>query len=68
MRHLMLLLSASLAAPALAADPAAVADTYADIAEATYGDSLTTAQTLQVAVNALVAAPSADTMTARLDH
>lgn len=64
MRHLMLLLSASLAAPALAADPAAVADTYADIAEATYGDSLTTAQTLQVAVNALVAAPSADTLAA----
>ena len=44
MRHLILLLTTSLAAPALAADPAAVADTYADIAEATYGDSLTTAK------------------------
>ena len=64
MRHLALILSAFLPAPALAADPAAVADTYADIAEATYGDSLTTARTLQTAVNALVAIPSADTLAA----
>ncbi|MEO8242472.1 MAG: imelysin family protein [bacterium] len=44
--------------PALSATPAEVAKTYADIAEATYGDSLTTAETLQQAVAALIASPS----------
>lgn len=44
--------------PALAATHAEVARTYADIAAAAYGDSLTTAQTLQRAVEALIAAPS----------
>lgn len=44
--------------PALAATQAEVARTYADIAAAAYGDSLTTAQTLQRAVEALIAAPS----------
>lgn len=47
------------AAPALAADQAAVVAHYADIAAAKYADSLTTAKALQQAVNALVAAPSA---------
>ena len=47
-----------LAAPALAATPAEVARTYADIAEAAYADSLSSAQALQAAVNALIAAPS----------
>ncbi|MGQ0566431.1 MAG: imelysin family protein [Gemmobacter sp.] len=64
MRLLSLILSTTLAAPALAADPAAVVDTYADIAEATYGDSLTTAKALQAAVSALVAAPSPETLAA----
>ncbi len=50
--------------PALAADPAAVAKTYADIAAAGYGDSLTTAKALQVAVDALIASPSEDNLRA----
>jgi putative iron-regulated protein len=49
---------ALLATPVLA-DKAAVLDNYADIAEAKYGDSLTTAQTLLDAVNALAKTPSA---------
>ncbi len=52
------------ALPSLAATPAEVVKTYADIAEATYGDSLTTAKALQVAVDALIAAPSADSLKA----
>ena len=52
------------ALPGLAAEPAEVVKTYADIAEATYGDSLTTAKTLQAAVDALIAAPSEDTLKA----
>ena len=54
----------SMAAPAFAATPAEVAATYADIAAAAYGDSLTTAQTLQGAVDALIAAPSQETLQA----
>lgn len=50
--------------PVLAADPAAVAKTYADIAAAGYDDSLTTAKALQTAVDALIATPSEDTLTA----
>jgi putative iron-regulated protein len=59
-----LFLSAAILAPlpALAADPAAVLDTYADIAEAAYGDSLVTAQALQAAVAALVADPTEATL------
>jgi putative iron-regulated protein len=52
------------AAPAFAADKAEVLDTYADIAAANYGDSLTTAQTLKTAVDALVATPSAEALQA----
>lgn len=52
-----------IAAPALA-DKAAVLDTYADIAAAKYGDSLTTAQALQAAVNSLIDAPSAEALQA----
>lgn len=47
-----------------AAEPAAVLDTYADIAEAGYADSLTTAKTLREAVGALVEAPSDATLAA----
>ncbi len=41
-----------------------VLETYADIAHANYSDSLTTAQALETAVDALIDAPSADTMQA----
>ncbi|CUH75341.1 imelysin family protein [Tropicibacter naphthalenivorans] len=46
------------------ADKAAVLDNYADIAQAAYEDSLTRAQDLQAAVDALLADPSAQTLTA----
>jgi len=63
-----LLAGSACAAPAGAADPAvgpgAVARTYADIALATYGDSLDRARALQAAVDRLLAAPSAATQTA----
>jgi len=59
-----LLLSTALAGPALAAEPAEVVATYADIAEATYADSLATARALREAVGALVAQPSDDTLKA----
>lgn len=60
------LTSALMALPlsAQAADPAAVVETYADIAAAGYADSLATAQALQAAVGALVAAPSEATLAA----
>ena len=50
--------------PAAAADKAEVLDTYADIAMAKYEDSLTTAQSLQAAVNVLVSNPSAQALQA----
>lgn len=59
-----LLLCTALSTPAFAADPAAVVATYADIAAAAYGDSLTTAQALQTAVAALIVTPSESTLTA----
>jgi putative iron-regulated protein len=61
-----LLLTTALASPTFAAatDPAAVVDTYADIAEAAYGDSLTTAKALKAAIEALVATPSDETLAA----
>jgi putative iron-regulated protein len=49
----------SLAQAAAAAMPAEVVGTYADIAEAGYGDSLSAAQELKAAVEAFLAAPSA---------
>ncbi|MEO6299060.1 MAG: imelysin family protein [Paracoccaceae bacterium] len=48
------------ALPSFAADPAGVVKTYADIAEATYGDSLSTAKTLQTTIDAFLATPSED--------
>lgn len=56
--------SLGVAAPAIAADRAAVVETYANIAEAAYADSLTAAKRLQSAVDALVAAPSAEKLQA----
>jgi putative iron-regulated protein len=49
----------ALGSVAEAQDRAAVIDTYADIAEAGYGDSLAAAQRLQARIEALVAEPSA---------
>ena len=60
----LLLTGSLLASPALAVDKAEVVKTYADIAAAGYGDSLTSAQALQVAVEALIAAPSDETLQA----
>lgn len=48
-------------------DPAAVVATYADIAQAGYEDSLTTARVLGEAVEALIAAPSEETLGAALE-
>jgi putative iron-regulated protein len=52
------------ALPAFAVTPDEVVKTYADIAEAKYQDSLTTAQTLQTAVDTFIAAPSQQTQDA----
>jgi putative iron-regulated protein len=54
----------TVASPVFAVEKGQVLDTYADIAAAKYGDSLITAQRLQTAVNALVANPSAENLTA----
>ncbi|MEM1430868.1 MAG: imelysin family protein, partial [Pseudomonadota bacterium] len=56
--------AAVVAAPVLAQDRADVLNTYADIAEAKYTDSLVTAQALQSAVDALIANPSAEALEA----
>ncbi|WP_424975294.1 imelysin family protein [Dinoroseobacter sp. S124A] len=53
-----------LTAPALAVEPGAVVANYADIAAAKYEDSLTTAQRLLTAVDALVETPSAEALEA----
>ncbi|MFT6676099.1 MAG: putative iron-regulated protein [Sulfitobacter sp.] len=55
-------LTLSFAGPALAVEKTDVLNTYADIAAAGYGDSLSTAQRLQIAVNALIDAPSAEAL------
>jgi putative iron-regulated protein len=57
-------LLAALATPTMAIDKSAVLGTYADIAAAKYSDSLITAQTLQAAVDALIAGPSAESLQA----
>ncbi len=54
----------SVAVPALGADRADVIQTYAAIGEAVFGDTLDTARALQVAVDALVATPSDETLSA----
>jgi putative iron-regulated protein len=45
-----------------ASDNRKIIDTYANIAEAAYSDSLATAKTLQAKVNALIAEPSSKTL------
>lgn len=57
-----LLPSLLLATPLMATTPDAVVKTYADIAEATFADSLTTARALEDAVAALIAKPSDETL------
>ena len=52
------------AGSAVAVEKADVIAVYADIAQAGYEDSLTTAQTLGAAVDALIATPSAETLAA----
>ena len=64
----LLLASVVMQAPAQAAtDPKGVIETYANIALANYEDSLTTAQTLQSAINAFLASPNAATQQAAKD-
>jgi putative iron-regulated protein len=53
-----------IATPALAVEKADVLNTYADIAAANYDDSRITAVTLQAAVDALIANPSAEALQA----
>ena len=62
-------LATALAAPASAADVTAeaVVTTYADIALAKYEDALTTAKTLDAAVDAFLASPSAEGLQAAKD-
>jgi len=60
----LLLVTTALATPAFTATPQEVTQTYANIALATYQDSLITAQALQTAIADLIAAPSDDTLTA----
>ncbi|WP_204115575.1 imelysin family protein [Shimia biformata] len=58
------LISLTMGSATLAGTKAEVLTTYADIAAAKYADSLTTAKTLQAAVNALVANPTDATLAA----
>ena len=52
------------AAPAGAPTPTAVLTTYGDVAQAMYEDSLSTARTMQTAINAFLANPTPATLTA----
>ena len=60
-------LSTALVSPVFAVEPAEVVAHYADIAAAKYGDSLTTAKSLQAAVADLIAAPSEASLRAAKD-
>jgi putative iron-regulated protein len=67
--YLGLLMGAALTLPALAAEPSSesILKTYADIALAAYSDSLSTAEALDKAVDALLAAPTDATLKAARD-
>ncbi|MYM56086.1 imelysin family protein [Thalassovita mangrovi] len=69
MKHLLIpfTFAASFGTAAMAADLDAVIDNYADIAQAGYEDSLSRAQVLKTAVDALVAAPGDATLQAAKD-
>ena len=54
----------SAAIPAFAVEKADVLTNYANIAAASYGDALSTARTLQVAIDALITNPSVETQDA----
>ncbi len=56
------LMTTAITAVPVFANKAAVLDNYSNIAVAKYEDSLTTAKTLQAAVNALIANPSTETL------
>ena len=60
----LLVATALMATPALAHSPASVLETYGDIAQATFSDSLTAAKDLKTAIDALVASPSTETLQA----
>ncbi len=60
----LLAATALFAMPALAATPSDVLATYGDVAEAAFSDSLTSAQDLKAAVDALIANPSDETLAA----
>lgn len=63
--HLMTtVIGCAVAAPAFAVEKSQVLDTYADIAQATYQDSLTTARRLEAAVDTLLSAPSPEALQA----
>ncbi|MGQ3485920.1 imelysin family protein [Roseovarius pacificus] len=64
MKRTMTAIALAMAAGPALADKAAVLDTYADIAQAGYEDSLIKAQGLKAAVEALLADPSPDTLAA----
>jgi putative iron-regulated protein len=73
-RHLLsftaavaLSVGAVVSAPAQDADPAAVVDTYGDVALAMYEDALATAEQLQGAVEAFLANPTPETLSAARD-
>ncbi len=59
-----LLAAAALAAPAAAAEKPEVLNAYADLAHASFGDSLISARALKSAVDALTSDPSAQTLQA----
>ncbi len=58
----ILLMALAVPGSAVAADPGKILVTYSDIALAGYEDSLTTAKSLDAAIEALVAAPSQETL------
>ncbi|MEJ8474870.1 imelysin family protein [Roseibium algae] len=60
----LLAATALIAMPALAATPSEVLDTYGNVAEATFTDSLSTAKALKVAIDALIANPNEETLAA----
>ena len=64
MKRLLMAASLALSLPAQAADPAEVLDTYANIALATYQDSLSTARDLEGALDAFLATPGESTLQA----
>jgi len=61
------IISTSVSGARAETDPAAIIDTYGDIAQAMYEDALKSAKTLQTAVDALIADPTEETLKAARD-